>query len=128
MDGSNSHNLMGPGQHQQHHMGSHMSSHLAGMGQQRFPDYNTPAGYGSAKMEEMYPPALDQTASYQQGLDPRMMGRQQGMYSMSGGSMMGLGMGGSDMFSHQQEIAALQQQLQELYCMPPAPIHQERVC
>jgi hypothetical protein len=30
-------------------------------------------------------------------------------------------------FSHQQEMAALQQQLQEMYCMPPGPDHQEKV-
>lgn len=29
--------------------------------------------------------------------------------------------------SHHQERAALQQQLQELYCMPPAPEHQEKI-
>lgn len=101
-----------------------MSSHL-GLSQQRF-DYTTPSAYTSGKMDDLYPPSLDQ-ASYQQGLDQRMLARQQGMYNMSGGSMMGLGLGAGDMFSHQQEMAALQQQLQELYCMPPAPIHQEKV-
>lgn len=29
--------------------------------------------------------------------------------------------------SHHQERAALQQQIQELYCMPPAPEHQEKI-
>jgi hypothetical protein len=34
---------------------------------------------------------------------------------------------GLSAFSHQQELAALQQQLQEMYCMPPGPDHQEKV-
>jgi hypothetical protein len=34
---------------------------------------------------------------------------------------------GLSAFSHQQEMAALQQQLQEMYCMPPGPDHQEKV-
>jgi len=38
------------------------------------------------------------------------------------------GMYHSSPISHQQEMAALQQQLQELYCMPPSgPDHQLRV-
>jgi hypothetical protein len=34
---------------------------------------------------------------------------------------------GLSAFSHQQEMAALQQQLQEMYCMPPGLDHQEKV-
>jgi chromodomain-helicase-DNA-binding protein 7 len=34
---------------------------------------------------------------------------------------------GLSAFSHQQEMAALQQQLQEMYCMPPGPDHQDKV-
>lgn len=36
-------------------------------------------------------------------------------------------MGYQPPISHHQERAALQQQLQELYCMPPAPEHQEKI-
>jgi chromodomain-helicase-DNA-binding protein 7 len=43
------------------------------------------------------------------------------------GMMPGPDIGYQPPISHHQERAALQQQLQELYCMPPAPEHQEKI-
>jgi len=117
--------MIGSGHHQ--HLPGANPSHMPHLSQQRFADFNAGNTYSGTKVDDMYPPNMDQTSFQQGGIDPRMMGRQQGMYNMSGGSMMGLAMAAADMFSHQQEMAALQQQLQELYCMPPAPMHQEKV-
>ncbi|XP_057666138.1 chromodomain-helicase-DNA-binding protein 7 isoform X2 [Diorhabda carinulata] len=51
-----------------------------------------------------------------------------GMMSSMGGMMPGQDIPGYQTpISHHQERAALQQQLQEMYCMPPGPEHQEKI-
>jgi chromodomain-helicase-DNA-binding protein 7 len=95
------------------HMGSNnMSSTNIGFNDS-MPQYQN-----GNKMEEMInnqPPDAPQQMQHSQSsmYDPR--GPPPGMYH-------------SSPISHQQEMAALQQQLQELYCMPPSgPDHQLRV-
>lgn len=58
---------------------------------------------------------------------PRPLSHMTGHPGMPMTMGMGMDMGYQPPISHHQERAALQQQLQELYCMPPAPEHQDKI-